>query len=639
MVLRSNIAFVASLSLLGAFFSAHTFSQESSSADQSLEEMVVVANRIETPMRQVGSTVSVLTEQDLIKHQTNLLADRLRSVPGVQVSQNGGLGSATSVRLRGEEAHRTLLLIDGINMSDASRTQISPRFEDLLSNHIARVEVLRGPQGMIYGADAGGVISLTSKTTEEEFEADVNVEAGRFSTQTLSANGRGKVGVLKYSLTATDLSSDGFNSREADENGEADGYDNRTLHGRFDVALGERNDLELVVRDVDGEAEFDGCGWPSSMNCLADSQQRAYRAALNTDLGVYKQSVAYSQNTTNRVNTLLDSGAMNLDSRGELSQLQYVGQVKANEQVNVVFGLDAKVEYFLNKQTDIELERDNTGLFADVQFSLGDNVFYTLGARLDDNEDFGQHTSFRATGAYLIPASVGELKLKGSYGTGFRAPSLYEINYNNSQDPASGAPTNLKEESSRGLDVGLEWYITEKTYVEAVVFTTEINDEIYFDLAGFCCYLQDDGKTKSSGLELSGNIELSTHVLLGANYTFNKTSLSDSTTLSGAKGGDSRARRPKHIFNASLETFWLEDQLKLAVFLRNIRDAVDYPYGSTEPVQLDDHQVLDISARWQFNQAVEAYLRGTNVLDEQYQEIGGYHSAGAAAYAGVRLSF
>lgn len=638
MVLRLNFAVVASLSFISTLCCAPAFA-ESNAKEQSLEEIIVVANRSEVPIRQVGSTVSVLTEEDLAIRQNSLLADTLRSVPGVQVSQSGGLGKTTSVRLRGEEAHRTLLLIDGINVADASSVQIAPHFEDLLSSQIGRVEILRGPQGMMYGADAGGVVSLSSKTSTKPFEADLALEGGSYKTHTQAGNIRGTTGALGYSLSASNLSNEGFNAREVDTENEKDGYQNTTLHGRFGFQLTEGTGVELVLRDVDAEAEFDGCGWPTSMDCLAESQSRAYRVAVHSTEEKYQQVVSLSKNTTERANIGLSDGSVSLDSRGEVSQLQYLGRYQFNNVLKFVFGADRKEEAFYNLLNEVEQERGNNGVFVDAQVSLTDSFFYTIGARHDDNEDFGRHTSLRLTGAYLLPVSHGELKLKGSYGTGFRAPSLYEINYNNGSYVAEDAPKSFVEEQSKGFDFGLEWQLAGESYIEAVLFSTTIEDEIYFDLANFCCYLQDEGETDSKGIELSGAWEQSEHLLLGANYTYNRTALSDSTTLSGAKGGGPRARRPKHIVNLSAQTFWLEKRLQLALFMRSISDSVDYPFGADSAKALDDYQVLDFSARWTFDSTAQAYIRASNVLDEDYQEVDGYNTAGASAYIGMRLSF
>jgi len=130
--------------------------------DNKLEEVIVTSSRIEMPLRQVGTSVSVITQQEIVQRGFNSLYDVLRSQPSVAVSNPGGAGNATSLRIRGEEGYRTLVLLDGIDISDTSAPQVGPRVEHLLSSGISRVEILRGPQGLMYGADAGGVINIST---------------------------------------------------------------------------------------------------------------------------------------------------------------------------------------------------------------------------------------------------------------------------------------------------------------------------------------------------------------------------------------------------------------------------------------------------------------------------------------------
>src|SRR6185369_13458960 len=144
------------------------------------------------------------------------VADILRSLPSINISSNGGVGKTTSLRIRGEESYRTLVLIDGMNISDTTAPQVSPRFEDLMSGGIERIEVLRGPQGMMYGADAGGIVNITTRRAHEPFAADAAVEYGRYNTTNLFGNIRGKNDIADYSLSATHFDTDGFNARSSD---------------------------------------------------------------------------------------------------------------------------------------------------------------------------------------------------------------------------------------------------------------------------------------------------------------------------------------------------------------------------------------------------------------------------------------
>ena len=147
-------------------------------ADSPLEEIVVTSSRVPMPLREVGTSMSVLDDTTLTRLGFNSLFDALRTQPAVSVSNTGGTGKAATLRIRGEEGYRTLVLLDGIDISDTSSPQVSPRMEQLMSAGIQRVEILRGPQGLMYGADAGGIVNISTLAPEPGFSGDVSAEAG-----------------------------------------------------------------------------------------------------------------------------------------------------------------------------------------------------------------------------------------------------------------------------------------------------------------------------------------------------------------------------------------------------------------------------------------------------------------------------
>ena len=147
-------------------------------SESPLEEIIITSSRVAMPLRQVGTSVSIIDREEIQQRGYSSLYDILRSQPAIAASNTGGQGNATSVRIRGEEGYRTLVLIDDIDVSDTSGPQVGPRFEQLLSSGIQRVEILRGPQGLMYGADAGGVINITSLTPSEELGGQISAEGG-----------------------------------------------------------------------------------------------------------------------------------------------------------------------------------------------------------------------------------------------------------------------------------------------------------------------------------------------------------------------------------------------------------------------------------------------------------------------------
>lgn len=596
-------------------------------SESPLEEIIITSSRVAMPLRQVGTSVSIIDREEIQQRGYSSLYDILRSQPAIAASNTGGQGNATSVRIRGEEGYRTLVLIDDIDVSDTSGPQVGPRFEQLLSSGIQRVEILRGPQGLMYGADAGGVINITSLTPSEELGGQISAEGGRYGARQVAGNIGGSNDTLDFNLLAADLSSDGFNSRTTDKVlRDDDGYDNTTLHGRFGWNITEALRLGLTVRDVTGDNEFDSCFTVDSFSptddCSDEFDQSIWRIAGNYSHDSLKHELAYSESDTDR--TFFSAGRTSFATEGSLEKTSYLGSFSPSESLKLVYGVDLETQTIDDGTFDEE--RDQDGYYLEYQGGFSDRFYVTAGARYDDNDDFGTHTSYRISGAWLTALANGELKLKGSYGTGFRAPSLYEIAYNGGSfayPPASDVE--LDAEESEGFEIGLAWTATAGLYLEANYFEQSVSDEIFFDLVGFSGYLQSSGDNESQGIELIADWPVLDSLSLTGNYTYNDTE---------TDAGSARAFRPEHLANISANWQPLAGRLVLGLNLRLSRDAEDVDGSS-----LDDYELVDLNASFALFTGLEVYGRVENLLDEDYQEVPTYNTSERAAYAGIRYSF
>ncbi len=592
-----------------------------------LEEVVVTSSRIPMPLREVGTSISVVTQQEISELGFTSLYDVLRTQPGVSVTNTGGAGSAAALRIRGEEGYRTLVLLDGIDISDTSGPQVSPRFEQLMSSGVQRVEILRGPQGLMYGADAGGVVNISTIAPTDGFGGEVSAEGGRYGSQQLAGNLGGGNDTVDFNLSGTDFQTDGFNARTTDTVlKDDDGYDNRTANARLGYNATEQLRLSLVGRSVKGKNRFDDCftvdTFAATDRCRDQYEQQAWRLAADYEAGRFSHQLAYNGNDTDR--KFYSDGQSSFSTQGELERSSYLGSFSASQGLRLVYGVDLETESL--DDGSLDESRDQSGYYLEYQGGFGNRLFLTAGTRYDDNDDFGSHTSYRVSSAYLFALGGGELKLKGAYGTGFRAPSLYEIAYNNggsAYPPASD--TTLKEERSKGYDFGLSWLAASGLYLEAVYFDQKVEDEIYFDLTDFSGYLQRNGDTDSSGVELVADWPLLATLSISANYTFNDTETSS---------GDSRPYRPQHLANLGLNWRSLAGKLVLGASWRLSQDAQDI-----DGTQLDDYQVLELTASYQLFEGLQLYGRLENALDEDYEEVPTYNTSGAAGYAGLRYSF
>lgn len=592
-----------------------------------LEEIVVTSSRIPVPLRQIGTSVSVIDAIDLQAHGNLALSDVLRQLPAISTSSNGGAGKTTTMRIRGEEGFRTLTIFDGLRLSDPSAPQVGPQLEHMMSSGIGRVEILRGPQGLSYGADAGGVVNISSRQASQELQFNLDAQGGKFDTKQYAANIGGGNGRADFFVAGSRFETTGFNTRTSDAVlRDADGYENTTLHLRGGVDLAETLRMELVHRAMDGDSEYDGCStsgtFATTHDCRSLFDLTASRGALDYTGANFSHSLAYATTVTDRDN--LANGTSTFPARGELNRWEYVGSATSLPGVDLVFGAD------LEEAVQGERSRDNTGTYAEFLSDFSDSLYLTAGVRHDDNEDFGTNTSYRVSAAYLIDmADEATLKFKGSYGTGFRAPSPFEIAYNagaSALPPAS--LLSLQQETSKGHEAGIEYLRGSELRLEAVYFDQRVDDAIYFDLASFSGYLQDAGVSISKGIELSGEWSPATAWRFTANYTYNDTE---------RPNGLPRLRRPQDLLNLGASWYSLNDRLNLNAYYRVSRDSIDV--AGENVIQMDDFAVLDLSANFSVSDKLQVYGRIENALDEDYEEIVGYHTAGRAAYVGFRLNY
>jgi len=593
-----------------------------------LEEVVVTASRNETPLRQVGASVSVITEADIQLQAATTLNQLLRDQPGITTSNSGGFGKDSALRIRGEEAYRTLIMIDGVEMTDPTGTQAMSHVEHLnMGADIERVEILRGPQGFIYGADAGGVINIFTRNSEQGFDGRVALEGGSYNTQKFNASLSGGSKTVNGFVSGAMLRSDGFNARTDDLSGETDGYENTTVHAKGIANLTSSLRAKLVYRDQSAESEYDNCGSPSD-NCESSFDQRIARLSLRYEGESTQQSLAYSISDIERLFFTDDEQSYAIS--GSLEKAEYLGDKRFNSVVTGVWGSDYKQETLDGQESEPDSTRQQLGLFAEIQTQFAETVYFTAGLRHDDNEDFGQHNSYRVTAAWLpVQASNQTLKLRTSAGTGFRAPALSEIAYNRGPWAFGEAvDVDLDAETSEGIDLGFEYYRalsdSQSVNLGLTYFTQKIENEIYFDLIGYSGYLQADGESQSQGVEFSVDYQVNTILNIIANNTWNPTE---------DREGEVRVRRPENTSNLGLRVNLLQDNFIVLANLFSARDAVDID-GS----KLDDYSLISLSANWTIGNWL---LNGRidNLTNRDYQQVTGYNTAERSINAGVQYQF
>lgn len=599
-----------------------------SHANDKLEEVFVTGSRTEIPLRQVGTSATIISAEEIeLKSQPTLL-DLLRSEAGISGSNTGGLGKTSSLSIRGEEGYRTLFLVDGIEVSDPSGTQASTHIEHLTAtNEIEKIEILRGPQAFVYGADAGGVVSIFTKSGADELNGKVSLEAGSYNTTTLNGYVAGGSDQFDGFASVTQINSDGFSARDEsiDSTQDDDGYENTTLHTKLGWNVDDSIRIQLVARDISASSEFDGC-WNtelsrSTQNCEGKNDQTSGRLSFAYDANKFALNAAYSQTKIEREN--ISDGISSYATEGQIKKAELLGNVELTSSWNLLIGGEQKTETSQPNGAE-EQSREQSSGFYELQGSVSESFYVTGGARYDDNDDFGTHISTRVSAAYLMSLDSNTLKFRASYGTGFRAPSLYEVNYN-----AANGGDNLSEEQSDGFDIGVDFYLANGTVITLNHFDQTIEDAIFYDSAlgdtGWGAYGQDEGESTSKGYELDIAYSLiKERVFLDFTYTYNNAERPD---------GTQRFRRPKN--SGGLGIRWKADAMNVSVDYQVSQDRVDYPGD----IELEDYCTLNANLDYAVSDSLSVFARAQNMLDEEYKEASSYNTSGAAGYLGVRFTF
>jgi vitamin B12 transporter len=585
-----------------------------------LGQITVFANQSEIEVRRTGATVDIVESAEIARAAPAKLADVLDTLPGISVSASGGLGGNTNLRIRGLDGKYVSVLIDGIDVADPSSTQTQFDWGLLTTGGISRIEVLKGSQSALYGSEAiGGVINITTARAEEPgTEATVTAEAGSFDTYRLGATvaTRGERGGVSFSLNRVET--DGFSARAGAANTEADGYDATQLTLAADYKATEILTLGLSAYALNASGDFDEFGGDGAppFDEKFDSQVRGLRAFADLNVGGWSHLLALSWYDTDRSST---SNGFGTRFEGDRRKLDYLATHDLSDAITYSFGADLTRETF---RSGAEAgETDTTGLFAELLYSPTADLDLAFALRHDDHSDFGGNLSGRIAAAWRLG---GGTVLRAVASTGFRAPSLYELNsvlYGNRA---------LQPEESVNFELGVEHDYGNGSFVKATAFHTEIDNLIQFiTLTSFPLpftgqYRQAPGTATSKGIEVAGAYALSDSVSLVGSYTY-----TDATDGAGAP----LLRVPGHDLVLGIEAD-VTPRLAASVYLQHVADRPD-DFGTP----LRDYTVVNANIGYDITDTATAYLRVENLFDEDYQTVAGFAASDRAVYVGLRASF
>ena len=608
-------------------------------------ELVITPNRVPMSIQQVGSSVTVIMQDEIEKQGAKSLRDVLDAQPGVNVVESGGPGGAVSVNMRGTNTNHTAVLVDGVRVNDPTSVSGDLDLSIVPVQMIERVEIVRGPQSALYGSDAiGGVINIITKKGEKGPPRwTYRAEGGSYGTFSNKLSVSGATEDTTYSLGLNQYHTDGFQrfgyrvGRLAYLN--PNGVDPMTRYGGSGKISKKVNDwltLETGFHVSRERLQYDS--GPMSEDPLAPNPQlgllaSAYQKAIaengpfRTTLTTFETKISrdlklYTKDTT--------SGFGDTNDRFVYSGRRLGAELQEDVKLGVYGTVTAGLRYETERAAGVEYgadydKRQNTrSAFLLHQISLFEKLHLSTGGRVDDVSGSGTFATYRVTAAYDVTQTT---RLRASYGTGAKAPSLYQLFvpiYNN---------PDLKAEKSSGYDVGIEQSFHDGDGRASVsYFSNRIENLIVGDASTWIPY--NVAQATTSGLEtaLSYNLVPSWAKLKMA-YTLLETR--DEAT------GLRLLRRPRHAARFSFAMTPMKD-LTIEPILRYIGERSDKYSAigvSGQSVVLKAYARVDVVADYKVNDRLSLFARGENLTNAKYEEVYNYGTAGRSAYAGLQITW
>ena len=659
----------------GLFLAASPFALALSAAAQQppaeLPEITVFgASNVPLEAPRVGSSVSVVTAEDITNQGASSVPDVLRLLPGVAVNQSGGRGGLTQIRVRGAEANQVLIVVDGIPINDVNSGDAD--LANVPVDNIARIEVIRGPQSGIWGPNAqAGVILITTKSGRglAKPEVTARIEGGSFGTMLGSATVRGAQGPFHAALSISGLRSGGF--VVAPGTTRPNGSEMGALSAKIGADFTDWFSVEAVGRMVSRTGFYNpgntayGPGFVTDPNYgfLADGTGRGTANDMQGRITgtlklldgawTHRFSADASQQSTNSRDSYLSAFGF-LESQGFWSRTQ---RSRANYRSaytfetpgllgarhTIVGGADITREHFryyyesdgffgpyvnASYATDGR-GRERKGLYGEYLVSLPTGLSLSAALRQDWNSSFRNALTWRLTAAQTFASGT---RLHGSVGKGVTNPTFFEqfgffANF-------TGNP-NLRPEHSIGWDAGVEQrWLGGRLITDVTVFRASIMDAIVLS-GGTAINLPF--QTTRQGVEVQVTARPTDWLSLTGSYTYTDTRSAE--LVGGVYVGKEALRRPRHAASLSAVATLPDDKTKVTVTLAhngNMRDSFFGPFGASD-VRLAAYTLVGAQISHDLTKAATVYVRGENVFAQRHQNVFGYQGPGAAVYAGMRV--
>ena len=582
-------------------------------------EVVITATRLPAPL-DVTPGAYIVSAKEIEQRQAVFAADVLDTIPGLSVYSAGAFGGITAVRQRGASADKSLVLIDGVPLNDASQPAGGFDFSAVDLADVSRVEVLNGPQSSIWGSDAiGGVIAFT---TREPNGVRLDLSGGSYGTaQVAGALGR-STDRWALGVSGSSFSSNGISSADArNGNSEPDGTREITASLRGRLTFSPDVSVDGQVRINQSRTGIDGFPPPFYAQ-LADTNDVALSRSLDAYIHA-KVDRPFGLNS----DFSADRYVIARSDSGESGDYGYNATRNVYRWTSAHGGVDDAISYLVGAErqdahaslSDGSIRNlGTTSAFVVGQWRPLDRLTTSASLRYDDPDVYRGQTTARAGAGYVLG---GGFSLSATWGQGFKTPTISETACDFCY--VTPSPT-LAPEHADGEDLGLVWRSSDHRFsARATAFSLNVRDEIAY-VGGRYVNL---ARTRSRGVEVEAEADLGAGFRLQAAYTHDD--------AVNAATGVAEVRVPRDMASGAI--FWRRGPANAALTVRAEGSQADTALDGFDPIQRPGFTVTSLAGGYDVNDHVTLTARVENLSNTHYEESYGYGEPGRSVYVGVRL--
>ena len=575
--------------LIGLAFASPLFAAE----QINLDEVVVTASRTPQPRESVISDVTVIDQEEIQRGGQTTLVELLQRQASIEITSNGGAGTTSGIFIRGTNTNHVVVLIDGVRIQSA--TAGTATFENLPSELIDRIEILRGPASSLYGPDAiGGVIQIFTKKGVEGFKPYASLGLGSYDTRIVTGGVRGKLGSTGYALNLVAKNIDGFSALDANNTvlNDDDGYRNLGVTANLSHQIVEGHDIGVQFLNSKGTNRFDNRFNGSGFSSKARSEQQSLALLSNnqiTSFWLSKLRIAEGRDESKT----FDEFSLPQGDIFNTRQTQINWQNDISLPIGTLTLMYDKLKDKVDSNTDFdETKRTNEGYVASYLANLGQHSLHAS-LREDHNSQFGNYVTGGLGYGYNFN---DQWRLSSSYGNAFKSPTFNDLYFPGFSNP------NLKPEKSDNLEASIKYQGNNSSF-SVTAFENRIRDLIGFDLNTFT--VENISKVRIQGLSFA------------ASKQFDQLDVSASADFQSPRNLESdnllvrRANR-----NAKLN---LGYQWQAWHFGAEIMSASTRYNDNDNRLSMGGYTVFNLTSQYKINPDWSIDARANNIFDKNYR--------------------